>query len=77
MPMVRTDKTLDIKGLMSPRSETVAMNTLAGMESGQVLTVVTTDMAAKQKLPPLCQHLGYTLLDMREDGGALYVQIQK
>lgn len=75
--MVRTDKTLDIQGLLSPRAETITGNTLAAMESGQVLTVVTTDRTAKQKLPPLCETLGCTLLDLREDEGTLYFQIRK
>lgn len=75
--MVRTDKTLDIKGLASPRAEIITGNTLAAMERGQVLTVVTTDRAAGQKLDSLCRTFGYTLLDLREDEGALHIQIRK
>jgi TusA-related sulfurtransferase len=75
--MVRTDKTLDIQGLISPRAETITGNTLAAMEPGQVLTVVTTDRTARQKLPSLCETLGCTLLELREDRGTLYFQIRK
>ncbi len=75
--MVRTDKTLDIKGLVSPRAELITGSTLAAMQPGQVLTIVTTDRAAKQSLPVLCRDRGYTLLELREDKGALYVQIRR
>lgn len=75
--MVKTDKTLDIRGLVSPRPEAVARNTLESMGPGQVLTVITTDVTAKRKLPSLCENLGCTLLELREDGGTLYFQIRK
>lgn len=75
--MIRTDKTLDIKGLVSPRAEIITENTLVAMEPGQVLTVVTTCRTTKQKIPSLCRALGCTLLEIREEGGLLYIQIQK
>jgi TusA-related sulfurtransferase len=75
--MVQTDKTLDIKGLAELRTETITRDTLHSMAGGQVLTVVTTDRQAMRKLTHLCEHLGYTLLDLREDKGAVYVQIRK
>jgi TusA-related sulfurtransferase len=75
--MIQTDKTLDIKGLAELRTETITGDTLEGMARGQVLTVITTDRQARRKLTRLCEHLGYTLLDFREDKGNLYVQIRK
>jgi TusA-related sulfurtransferase len=75
--MIQTDKTLDIKGLAELRMETITGDALMGMARGQVLTVVTTDRLAKQKLTRLCEHLGYTLLDFREDKGNLFIQIRK
>ncbi len=75
--MHRTDKTLDIKGLVSPRTELITEKMLTALEPGQVLTVVTTDRTIRQKLPLLCRILACTLLEMTEEGGALYVYIQK
>jgi len=75
--MIQTDKTLDIKGLAGLRAETLTWNTLNTMDPGQVLTVVTTDRSAREKLMRLCEHLGCTLLSLREEGGTLCVQIRK
>lgn len=75
--MAQTDKTLDIKGLVSPRSELITKKTLATMGPGQVLTVITTDRSTKQKLPKLCANLGCAILELKEDRGTLYFHIQK
>lgn len=75
--MIRPDKTLEIKGRLSNRAETIAKDTLASLASGQVLTVVTTDRSVKLKLSPLCQALGCALIGIREEGGTFYVQIQR
>ncbi len=75
--MLRTDKTLDIKGLVSPRAEIITRKTLDSMEPGQVLTVVTTCRIVKQKMASLCQTLGCTLLDIKEEEGTLSIQIRK
>lgn len=75
--MLRTDKMLDIKGLVSPRTEAITEKTLTAMGPGQVLTVVTTDRTVQKKMHLLCSTLACKLLDMREIDGALYIQIQK
>jgi TusA-related sulfurtransferase len=75
--MVRTDKTLEIKGRLSDHAETIAKHTLSCLTSGQVLTIVTTDRSAKLKLSPLCESLGCVLLGIREERGTLYVQIRR
>jgi TusA-related sulfurtransferase len=75
--MVQSDKTLEIKGLASPRTEIITGNILAEMRPGQVLKVVTSDRTAKQKIPALCETLGCTLLDLGEEQGSLYFQIRK
>ncbi len=75
--MIQTDKTLDIKGLGGLRTETITWDTLNTMKKGQVLTVVTTDRQAREKLAHLCEHLGSTLLELQESKGLLYVQIRR
>ncbi len=74
---VRTDKTLDIKGLVSPRAETVTRSTLAGMQPGQVLTVITTCRTLKHKISSLCDTLNCTVLEINEEDGNFAIQIQK
>ena len=75
--MTRTDMTLDIKGLLSPRCEVVTQEALARMGKGQVLAVVTTDRTVKEKLTEFCRTMGYRLLDIREDARAVNILIQK
>jgi TusA-related sulfurtransferase len=75
--MIRTDKTLEIKGRLSDRAETVTRHTLSSLTSGQVLTIVTTDRSAKIRLSPLCESLGCVMLGILEEGGTLYVQIRR
>ncbi len=75
--MVKADKTLDIGGTITPRAEMMTKATLAAMEPGRVLTVVTTDRSAGPKLTSLCVNLGCTLLELREDSGTFYFHIRK
>lgn len=63
--------------MVSPRTEIITGNVLAGMHPGQVLKVVTTDRTAKKKIPTLCEALGCTLLELGEEQGNLYFQIRK
>ncbi len=75
--MVKADKTLDIAGTITPRAEMMTRATLAAMEPGRVLTVVTTDRSAGPKLTTLCANLGCTLLELWEDGGTFSFYIRK
>lgn len=75
--MVKIDKTLDIKGLTCPRPKVLTMKTLEDMEPGQVLRVITNDQSIKQSIPPLCESLGYKVLELTEDTGAICLTIQK
>ncbi len=75
--MLQSDKTLEIKGLASPRTETITGNILSEMRPGQILKVVTTDRTAKKKIPALCETLGCSLLELGEEQGSLYFQIRK
>ncbi len=75
--MVNADKTLDIKGLVQPRPAIVIETTMAKLDHGQILSVITNDAGAKESIPALCSHRGYTLLETTEQGGTLYFTIQK
>ncbi len=75
--MVKSDKTLEIQGLLSPHAETIARETLSALVPGQVLTIVTRDGAACEKLSPLCTLLGCAVIDTKEERGTIYVQIRR
>ncbi len=73
----KADKTLDVRGLVCPRTRAVTERTLEKMESGQSLQVITDDLAARQSLTSFCESRGYEILAVREDVGILYFTIRK
>ncbi len=77
MEKVRVDKTLDIKGISSPRLQELTVNTMESMYSGQVLRVITDDSSTRTTIPALCNKCGYVLMETGEYDGALYYTIRK
>lgn len=77
MGSIRIDKTLDIKGISSPRPQELTFNILESMDSGQILQVITSDRAAKNTIPFLCESNGYILIEIEDDGGTIYFTIKK
>lgn len=75
--MVKADKTLDIQGLVHPRSRVVIEMTMAGLDSGQALNVITNDFSTKESVPSFCSHSGYTLLEANGEGGIFSFIIRK
>ena len=77
MEKVTVDKTLDIKGINSPRLQELTVNTMESMNSGQVLRVITDDASTRTIMPTLCNKCGYMLVETEEYDGALYYTIRK
>lgn len=77
MEEIKVDKTLDIKGIHSPRLQELTRNTLEKMYSGQILRVITDDMTTKTVMQSLCTNGGYMLMEMKNDDGVLYYTIRK
>jgi len=71
------DKTLDVQGLAVLRVRMLALKTLALMDRGQVLKVITTEKAAKKGIVALCSEEGYLLLDEVLDGSQHSFLIQR
>ncbi|QRN41696.1 MAG: hypothetical protein GKC53_06255 [Neisseriaceae bacterium] len=67
-------ETLDVKGLRCPIPILKAKKALAGLESGDVLSVLTTDESAPTDFKQFCFQTGHQLLEcsMKELG---YYQI--
>jgi TusA-related sulfurtransferase len=75
--MVKADKTLDIQGLVHPRSRVVIEMTMTGLGPGQTLNVITNDMSTKESVPSLCSDRGYALLEARGERGTFSFTIRK
>ncbi len=75
--MAKADKTLDIQGLVHPRSSVVIEATMDGLAHGQVLKVITNDLTANERVPALCSRHGYILLEASNAGGAFSFMLRK
>ncbi len=75
--MFKIDKTLDIQGLVPPRSRTVIETTMTELDRGLTLRVLTKDRETRESIPALCQSLGYTLLELGTEQGIIAITIRK
>lgn len=74
---MKTDKTLDIKGLTDQRPQEVTNDVLKMMAKGQILRVIADDAGARRTISMLCEFSGYNLLSIDEDKGIICFNIQK
>jgi len=51
--------------------------TMSRLDPGQMLKVITNDMSTKESVPALCSNLGYTLLEVGREEGAISFTIHK
>jgi len=77
MSEIRADQVLDARGLNCPLPVLRTRKALEGIESGQVLKVVSTDAASRADMKALIERLGHELLDVREAGGEILFFIRK
>jgi tRNA 2-thiouridine synthesizing protein A len=68
---------IDVKGLVCPRPMVMTMNTLKGLNAGEVLEVIANDSSVKHSIPSLCERGGYKLLSQRDEDGKFIFLIQK
>ena len=74
---MKTEKTLDIKGLTDQRPREVTKDVMNRMAKGQILRVISDDAGAREAIAVLCECSGYNLLSMEEDKGIICFNIQK
>ncbi len=75
---VQVDIQLDAKGLCCPMPAVKTSMQLEKMENGQVLEVLTTDIASKRDLPKWAEETGNKLVRMQDDGdGVTRIYIKK
>lgn len=56
------DAVLDLKGLKCPLPVLKTRKAMAGLETGDVITVLTTDPMAAIDIPHFCQESGHRLV---------------
>ena len=70
---ITPDDTLDCSGLSCPMPLLKTKKQIGGMQSGQVLEIISTDPGTKNDLPAFARKTGNELLHVKEeDGRALY-----
>ncbi len=75
---VQVDQKLDAKGLYCPMPAVKTSMHLQQMEQGQILEVLTTDVASKRDLPKWAEETGNKLIKMETDtDGVTRIFIQK
>lgn len=71
------DQTLDASGLNCPLPILKTKKTLAPMESGQVLEVISTDAGSVKDIEAFCNQTGNILLGSAEEGEKFLFTIKK
>lgn len=64
---VNADRELDVRGLVCPLPILRTRQSLAGMTTGQILKVMTTDPASSIDFLVFCEQTGNMLLSVSED----------
>ena len=65
--IIKSDETLDTRGLSCPMPLLKTKKTLKSMKSGQILEVWGTDPGSKNDIPDFCRKGGNELLEMMDD----------
>jgi tRNA 2-thiouridine synthesizing protein A len=71
------EQIFDLRGLKCPLPVLRARKALAGMNSGDVLSVACTDPLAAIDVPALLQETGDALEETRRDGNVITFRIRK
>ncbi len=74
---MKADAVLDTKGMNCPMPVLKTKKAIDGLQSGQVLEVISTDQGSKSDIPALLKRLGHELLETKEEGGAIEFFIKK
>lgn len=75
---ITPDETLDCSGLSCPMPLLKTKKHIGGMQSGQILEVISTDPGTKNDLPAFAKKAGHEFLGVKEgDGRALlYLKVK-
>jgi len=76
-PLDRTDRVLDVRGMLCPLSTIMVINTLKEMPAGSVLDVITNNTGTRDAIPMLCSKAGCSLISTGEEDGLFRFRIKK
>lgn len=68
---------LDLSGLNCPQPVLKTKKFLAGIESGVIITVITTDSDSQKDLQDFCHKTGHLLLSQSKDLTQIITKIQR
>ena len=71
------DQTLDTKGLNCPLPILKAKKSIAQMETGQTLEVLSTDPGSVLDFEALCRQTGHELLESKKEEGVYIFLLKK
>jgi len=75
--MADFDQELDASGLNCPLPILRAKKSLAPMDSGQVLHIISTDPGSVKDFEAFCKQTGNELLESKDEGGKFLFLIKK
>lgn len=68
---------LDARGLNCPLPILRAKKTIAGMESGEILTIIATDPGSVNDFASFCNQTGHLLQKSGKQNGEFHFEIKK
>ena len=77
MEEIRVSQTLDVRGFNCPIPVIRTRKALAGMQSGDVLEVVSSDPGSRKDMKVLVERLGHEMIDTSESGSQISYYIRK
>ena len=74
---ITADETLDCRGLACPMPILKTKKTIANMNSGQVIEILSTDAGTKNDLPAFAERTGHEYLGEKENDGftSYYIKV--
>ena len=77
MEEIHVSQTLDVREFNCPMPVLKTKHALAGIQSGEVLKVVSTDPGSSQDITALVKRLGHELIETTESGSQISFYIRK
>lgn len=77
MSDIKADVVLDTKGMNCPMPVLKTKKAIDGLQSGQILELISTDAGSKSDIPALLKRLGHELVEVKESGGVFEFYIRK
>ncbi len=72
----KVDRIIDVSGLLCPGPDLITRKTLAEMEKGKTLEVISNDKTTKKSIPFICKRGKYRLVEIIEEKGLIHFLIE-